>query len=95
MRGPDDLDVWAILCLFVSPEERRSGLSVQLIDAACRHAFEHGAPAVEAYPVVPRRDEVPAVFASQGILSAYRAAGFEVVGRPSETRAVVRRHAPG
>lgn len=95
MRGPDDLDVWAILCLFVAPAERKSGLSVHLIDAACGHAFRHGAPAVEAYPIIPRRGEVPAVFASQGLLSAYRAAGFEVVDRPSDTRAVVRRHAPG
>jgi len=95
MVGPDDLPVWSILCLFVTPAERGRGLSVDLIDAACRHAFEHGAPAVEAYPIVPRTDQVPPVFASQGILSAYLAAGFEVVGRPSATRAVVRRFAAG
>ncbi len=92
MRGPDDLDVWAILCLFVDAAERRRGLSAALIDAACRHAFAHGAPAVEAYPIVPKSAETPPVFASQGILAAYVAAGFDVVGRPSGARAVVRRH---
>jgi len=90
MKSPDDLPVWAILCLYVEPEQRRSGLSVELIGAAARYAAKQGAPAVEAYPIVPRKDEVPPVFASQGLLSAYLAAGFEEVARPSDTRAVVR-----
>lgn len=95
MRGPDDLAVWAILCLYVDPGARRCGVSVRLIDAACQHAYEHGAPAVEAYPVISRRDTVPPVFASQGLLTAYEAAGFRMVARPSKSRAVVRRYAPG
>lgn len=94
MRGPDDLDVWAILCLLVDAGERRRGLSVTLIEAACQHAFDHGAPAVEAYPIVPKRKDVPPVFASQGTLAAYLAAGFDVVGRPSQARAVVRCYRP-
>jgi GNAT superfamily N-acetyltransferase len=93
MRGPDDLPVWAILCLFVARGARREGLSIQLIEGASEYAFANGAPAVEAYPVVPHKD-MPPVFASQGTLSAYEAAGFEMVARPSETRAVVRRYAP-
>jgi GNAT superfamily N-acetyltransferase len=94
MRGPDDLEVWAILCLFVAPSQRHVGLSVRLIDAACRHAFRYGAPAVEAYPVVRGKDAVPPAFASQGLLRAYLEADFEEVARPSATRAVVRRYAP-
>lgn len=95
MKSPDDLPVWAILCLYVDPDQRRSGLSVELIAAAAHFAAERGAPAIEAYPIIPRQDEVPPVFASQGLLSAYLAAGFEEVARPSETRAVVRKTVSG
>ena len=86
--GPGPL--WSIPCLFVAPDHRRKGFSVALICEAARWAVAQGAPAVEAFPIVPRKTSVPAVFASQGLLSAYLEAGFRVVKRPSETRAIVR-----
>lgn len=91
LRAPDDQPAWAILCLFVSRPWRSAGVSVRLIDAATQFAFERGALVVEAYPVVPRDAPIPPVFASLGTLSAYLRAGYEVVSRPSEARAVVRR----
>lgn len=90
MRSPDALPVWAILCLYVAPEHRGRGYTVELLRGAARFASESGAPAVEAYPVVPRTGSIPPVFASNGLLSSFLAAGFEVVSRPSESRAVVR-----
>lgn len=57
---------------------------------ALRSRTEEGAPAVEAYPVIPKKERVPPVFASQGLLSAYLKAGFREVERPSPARAIVR-----
>ena len=90
MRSPDALPVWAILCLFVGRQWRNRGYATQLIRGAAAYAAQHGAPAVEAYPVVPLRGAIPPVFASQGLLASYLAAGFREVGRPSESRVVVR-----
>lgn len=89
MHPAADGPLWSILCLFVAPSQRNSGLSVSLIREATGWARSQGAPAVEAFPVIPRTGAVPPVFASQGLLSAYLEAGFREVARPSESRAVV------
>lgn len=93
-QGPP---AWVVTCLFIRPSHRRSGLSVALIREAVAFAGRHGAPAVEAFPVVPRKPDLPPVFAAHGVLSAYLRSGFHLVGRRSEARAAVRRetHAAG
>lgn len=88
--GPHDDAVWSIVCLFVAKGERRNGLSVELVRAACDHAARHGARFVDAYPVVPKNDSMPAVFAWTGLLSAYVKAGFKEVGRSSSERPIMR-----
>lgn len=95
LKPLDDQPVWSITCLFVEREARRRGLSSRMIDAAARHAFALGAPIVEGYPVEPRQDPMPPVFAYTGIASAYLAAGFAEVARRSETRPIMRRVAAG
>jgi hypothetical protein len=45
---------------------------------------------VEAYPVEPKSNDMPAAFAWTGLASAYRAAGFSEVARRSETRPIMR-----
>lgn len=87
----DDRPVWSIACLFVASGRRREGLSVAAIRAAVDHARARGARLVEAYPVEPRKDPVPPVFAWTGLASAYRTAGFREVARRSETRPIMRR----
>jgi len=64
-----------------------------MIDAACAFAAGQGARLVEAYPVEPKKDPMPAVFAYTGLASAFRRAGFREVARRSETRPVMRREA--
>ncbi len=86
----DDLPVWSITCLYVAKDWRRRGVTSALVDAAAKHAFRNGAPAVEAYPVVPR-GKTAASFIYPGVLSTYLRCGFEVVARPSGARAIVRR----
>lgn len=92
MKPIDDTPVWSITCLFVAKEHRNRGLSVALIRAAAELARKQGATVVEAYPYDPGRD-LPPPFVWTGLLNAYLAAGFEIVKRPSKTRAIVRREA--
>jgi hypothetical protein len=62
-----------------------------MIEAACAFAADHGADCVEAYPVEPKKDPLPPVFAYTGIASAFLRAGFREVARRSETRPIMRR----
>lgn len=90
LKRPDDIPVWSVTCFFVKKEFRRKGLATAMIRAAAAYAFEHGAPAVEAYPMIARKETVPEVFAFIGFAKSFEKAGFEVVSRPSETRLVMR-----
>ncbi|HEX5272312.1 MAG TPA: GNAT family N-acetyltransferase [Gemmataceae bacterium] len=87
----DDLPVWSISCLFIAKPFRRQGVSIKLIGAASEFARSHGARVVEAYPVVPNSDAMPAAFAWTGTVSAYERAGFREVARRSEARPIMRR----
>ena len=61
-----------------------------LIDGAVALAREHGAPAVEAYPMDPQR-KMGSSELYTGLLSAFTDAGFHEVARRSPTRPIVRR----
>jgi GNAT superfamily N-acetyltransferase len=91
LKPVDERPVWSIVCLFVAREHRRCGVSVGMIEGAVRWARSQGARMVEAYPVEPKKNPMPAVFAYTGIASAYVAAGFREVARRSETRPIMRR----
>jgi GNAT superfamily N-acetyltransferase len=86
----DDQPVWSITCFFVKRTFRRVGVSVLLLKAAAAHSAVHGARIVEGYPVEPRKDPMPDVFAWTGIASAFRRAGFKEVARRSEGRPIMR-----
>jgi GNAT superfamily N-acetyltransferase len=85
LKRVDDTAVWSITCLYVDAAHRRSGLTERLIAAAVELAAEHGASAVEAYPV-DVADAVPDSQAYTGTVSMFAGAGFEEVAR--------RRHRP-
>ncbi|MDZ4158799.1 MAG: GNAT family N-acetyltransferase, partial [Anaerolineaceae bacterium] len=63
---------------------------VPLIKAAVNFAARNGAKLVEAYPIEPKKDGYPAVFAYTGLASAFLQAGFVEVLRRSETRPIMR-----
>jgi GNAT superfamily N-acetyltransferase len=90
LKRVDDEPVWSITCFFVARAARRQGVTSALIDAAIAFAAEHGARIVEAYPIEPRKPEVPPVFAWTGLASAFERAGFSEVARRSETRPIMR-----
>ena len=82
----EDEGIWSIVCLAIDRYARRQGVAGALVDAALRHAFAHGATAVEAYPhASDPRDYM-------GSIALYEAAGFERV-RDANKRAVYRREA--
>lgn len=96
LKRIDDKPVWSIVCLFIAKEYRRKGVSVELLKAAVKYVRKRGGRLVEGYPVEPRKDAMPDVFAWTGVASAFLKAGFVECERRSETRPIMRRDlAPG
>lgn len=92
VRPPiDDTPVWSIVCFVVSKSVRGRGLTTLLLDAAVAYARDHGAPALEAYPVDPGEGRIPPANGYTGLLSTFEAAGFRVVGAIDSPTATVKR----
>lgn len=72
----DDLDVWSIWCFRVRPGHRKQGIVYHLLAGAVAFAREHGAPAVEGYPVDNRGDRVNLTMAYVGTRAVFERAGF-------------------
>lgn len=75
----DDLDVWSLWCVRVRPGHRGQGIVRPLIEGAVDFARDHGAPAVEAYPVDNGGAKVDLTMAYVGTLAMFERAGFEKV----------------
>lgn len=89
-RDPaEDDNVWLLPCLFLRRDVRKSGLSESLVGAAVSFAQDNGAAAIEAFPHAghQRRSSDPQV----GYEPVFARCGFEVIGRPSPSRVVMRR----
>jgi GNAT superfamily N-acetyltransferase len=82
----EDEAVWLLPCLFVRAENRRQGLTSQLIRAAVELARRDGALAVEAWPSV-RADRS---YGFVGREDVFRDLGFRCVSRTSADRAIMR-----
>lgn len=87
----DDLAVWAITCFVIARGARRSGVASALLDGAVEFARSNGAIALEGYPVEPRSDDMPEIYAWMGLASMFENAGFEEIARRSETRPLMRK----
>ena len=87
----NDAGIWAVTCFVTRVGFRHQGVSRALAAATVDLAREHGARAVEAYPMKPAPGkEVTWGEMHVGALSAFLAAGFRIVHTPSLRRAVVR-----
>jgi GNAT superfamily N-acetyltransferase len=84
--GSDD-EIWSITCFFVLRRLRRTGIAKRLLHAALRHAREHGAKLVEAYPV---EADSPS-YRHMGFVSMFEEAGFREIGREGTRRHVMQR----
>lgn len=90
LKPVDDEPVWSVACFFVDKSHRQQGLSVELLRAAKRYVKAKGGKILEGYPVEPKKEEIPAVFAWTGVPSAFARAGFTEVARRSETHPIMR-----
>lgn len=90
LKPVDDKPVWSVSCFFIAKPFRRKGLSVKLLKASLNYARAHGATIVEAYPVEPKDNNMPDVFAWTGIVSSFRKAGFREVKRNTPARPIMR-----
>jgi GNAT superfamily N-acetyltransferase len=90
MGKVDDKPVWSVVCFFVTKQFRQKGISAAMLKAATEYAGKKGAKIVEGYPVEPKKDRMPDVFANTGLASAFHKAGFKEVLRRSETRPLMR-----
>lgn len=90
--SPPDADlaaVWAVSCFFLRKDVRKQGLMTVLAREACAFAARHGAQAVEAAPIAPRR---PLIWGEGyvGIRSALERAGFMEVEKRTDLRSLMR-----
>jgi GNAT superfamily N-acetyltransferase len=72
----DELDVWSVWCIRVRPGHRGRGISHELLGGAVSFARDHGAPAIEGYPVDNRGGRVDLTMAYVGTVSLFQRAGF-------------------
>ncbi|WP_415949951.1 GNAT family N-acetyltransferase [Streptomyces sp. KLOTTS4A1] len=85
----DDLPVWSLWCIRVRPGHRRQGISHALIEGAVAFAREHGAPAIEAYPLDNGDAHVDLTMAYPGLRKNFERAGFTWA---ADTTSVLARH---
>jgi len=90
LKRVDDQPVWSVVCFFIAKPYRGQGVSVQLLRAAIKYAGQHGARVVEGYPIEPKKESAPDIYAFTGMASAFRKAGFAEVLRRSENRPIMR-----
>lgn len=90
LKRVDDQPVWSVVCFFVAKPFRRQGVTLELLKAGVEYAKKHGARIIEGYPVEPKKETMPGVFAWTGMASTFRKAGFIEVARRSETRPIMR-----
>ena len=89
-RDPsEDDDVWFVPCFFVRVGYRRSGRTRELLDAAVALAAEHGATAVEGFPLAS--DNPTKLDGYYGREHVFAESGFTCIANPTPKRVVMRR----
>jgi GNAT superfamily N-acetyltransferase len=92
-RAEDKTDdtVWAVTCFVTRAGFRRRGISRALAHAAVDFAREHGASALESYPMITESGhEITLGELHVGSRSIFAAAGFIEVSRPTLRRVAMR-----
>ena len=90
LKRVDHQPVWSIVCFFIAKDYRHQGLSAIMLQAAVKYASQHGARIVEGYPIEPKKDRTPDIYAFTGITSTFKKLGFQEVARRSESRPIMR-----
>ena len=74
----------------MAKDYRHQGLSAIMLQAAVEYASQQGAHIVEGYPIEPRKDRTPDIYAFTGMASTFKKLGFQEVARRSESRPIMR-----
>ena len=90
LKPVDDQPVWSVVCFFIARKYRRQKLLQALLQAALEYTRQQGARILEGYPIEPKKDSAPDIYAFTGLASTFRQAGFVEVARRSETRPIMR-----
>lgn len=90
LKRVDHQPVWSIVCFFMAKDYRHQGLSAIMLQAAVEYASQHGARIVEGYPIEPKVDRTPDIYAFTGMASTFKKSGFQEVARRSEFRPIMR-----
>jgi GNAT superfamily N-acetyltransferase len=83
-KAVDNKKVWSITCFFTAKTYRRKGVTKFLIAEAIKYANGHGAEALEAYPLVPKKESVPDIYAYTGFYQVFIDLGFTVAAMRGE-----------
>jgi GNAT superfamily N-acetyltransferase len=86
----EDRPVWLIVCFYTQRAHRRQGITRALIQAAVKHAADHGAGAVEAFPIANWGETMLTGHACTGTASTFRELGFCEVGVRGRARGEAR-----
>ncbi|HEY5981340.1 MAG TPA: GNAT family N-acetyltransferase [Microlunatus sp.] len=89
MQRSEDGLVWLAPCLFVRAGQRGTGITHALVRAAVALAVDHGAVAIEGWPVSGSASRPSEDFVGREKVFADH--GFRVLDRPSATRVIMRR----
>ncbi len=90
LKQVNDKEVWSIVCFFIRGPHRKKGVSSGLLKAAVEFAADAGAKVVEGYPIEPKTESYPPVYAWTGFAGAFKKTGFKEVERRSPTRPIMR-----
>jgi len=93
-RTGDDDTVWLVPCLYIEQAHRGHGVARRLLDAAAETAFEHGAEAIEGFPLAGSTKKSSGSNYSTGNEELFASCGFVEDHRPSNARVVMRRDNP-
>lgn len=94
LKGRDsaeDDDVWMVPCFLVHPSARRRQVATTLLRSAVALAKQHGATAVEGFPLAGDRTRSKSADFMTGTEPLFASCGFGPVRRPSENRVIMRR----
>lgn len=87
----NDETVWAVTCFAVRKGYRGRGLMYPLAAATVEYAREHGARALEAYPMITEPGkEITWGEVHVGARQVFEDAGFEQITHPTKRRVVMR-----
>ena len=71
LKPVDDEPVWSIPCFFVDRAHRGQGVAAALLEGVIDYAQARGARILEGYPVEPRKDTIPDLFAFTGVVDLF------------------------